>query len=531
MVLFSCSNSRPGDAAASGETGVLKVSVYMEKVGALNKSMKTADIELTELYVTLSATDQPTVYDTLQLFGGSGERVETQTYPGLAAFVDGQFVEWTLYVETRDRNNRIVHSGDTTFTLTPFDTVQIPLLVSARYSMLVANYFPIRDSVTRCELVVDGARVTDSSFQKQSLLGDTVMLSNDYLAADPGGAGHNIFLNVYGDFEGVERMMYQGNIAIDVWSGEDTSYNVALEYVGPGAFRGVLTMEATLGRVGTTSINGRFVLFDKYFLTMTSVGNGTVSGSDSATHGIPHHITATPDSGWWFAGWQVTNGTATIEDPWANSTSVTLENGDAAVEGTFVETATDIDGNVYPVVRIGTQIWMTENLRTTRFNDGTSIPLVTGDYDWRNRNAPAYCWYNNDENSYRSTYGALYNWYAVSTGRLAPEGWHVATDNDWAILVSYLGGEGIAGGSLKEAGTAHWYSPNDGATNESGFLGLPGGYRYSGFSNVGYYGFWWTSSSDGGSYPWVRYLYYYNGSVSHTTYYNRYGLSVRCIRN
>ncbi|MFZ4572381.1 MAG: fibrobacter succinogenes major paralogous domain-containing protein [Bacteroidales bacterium] len=123
-------------------------------------------------------------------------------------------------------------------------------------------------------------------------------------------------------------------------------------------------------------------------------------------------------------------------------------------------TTTDVDGNLYHSVTIGTQVWMDENLKTTKYNDGSSIPLVTDSIAWINMTTPGYCWYHNNAAAYKNTYGALYNWYAVNTGKLAPTGWHVPTDAEWTILVAYLGGELLAGGRIA------WYR----------YLG----YRYSG---------------------------------------------------
>jgi uncharacterized protein (TIGR02145 family) len=123
----------------------------------------------------------------------------------------------------------------------------------------------------------------------------------------------------------------------------------------------------------------------------------------------------------------------------------------------------DIDGNYYKTIQIGSQIWMAENLKTTRYNDGSNIPLVTDNTAWSNLTTPGYCWYNNDAATYKNVYGALYNWYAVNTGKLCPSGWHVPSEYEWTLLVNYLGGVYAAGGKLKETGTTHWYSPNAGA--------------------------------------------------------------------
>ena len=154
---------------------------------------------------------------------------------------------------------------------------------------------------------------------------------------------------------------------------------------------------------------------------------------------------------------------------------------------------TDYDGNHYSSVLIGSQIWMAENLKTIKYNDGTAIPLVTDATEWSNLTTHGYCWYNNDEATYGDTYGALYNWYTVETGNLCPTGWHVPTDAEWTELIDYLGGESVAGGKLKETGTTHWNSPNPGATNETGFTTLPGGYRadFNGSSgDIGNGGYW-----------------------------------------
>lgn len=137
----------------------------------------------------------------------------------------------------------------------------------------------------------------------------------------------------------------------------------------------------------------------------------------------------------------------------------------------------DVDGNDYATVIIDDQVWMTENLRTTKYDDGTSIPLITDGTTWSNFSEGAYCYYANDTNN-QIVYGNLYNWYTVVDNRkLCPSGWHVPTMTEVNKLRTYLGGEFVAGGKLKEVGTNHWYSPNTGATNESGFNALPSGNR------------------------------------------------------
>ena len=191
---------------------------------------------------------------------------------------------------------------------------------------------------------------------------------------------------------------------------------------------------------------------------------------------------------------------------------------------------TDIDGNIYHTITIGTQVWMVENLKTTKYYDGAGIPVVTDVSAWSNLTTPGYCWYNNDL-SYKNPYGALYNWYAVNTGKLAPIGWHVPTDNDWTTLTTFLGGESITGGKLKETGITHWQSPNSDATNETSFTALPGGVRnqYGNYFTIGSSGQWWSSSVSSYGNAWDRFLSSDYNSLERGPWANEMGFSVRCI--
>ncbi len=193
-------------------------------------------------------------------------------------------------------------------------------------------------------------------------------------------------------------------------------------------------------------------------------------------------------------------------------------------------TVTDIDDNIYNTVKIGTQVWMAENLKTTRFNHGDNIPLVTDKTEWSLLSTPAFCWYNNEE-THKETYGALYNWFAAKTGFLCPEGWHVPTDAEWAVLTDYLGA--MAGGRMKETGTAHWNAPNTDATNESGFTALPGSLRdYDGiFSGLRSYAHWWSSTGHNSIYAYSRAVNYLQNTVWRQTPYRQRGCSVRCVRD
>jgi len=199
---------------------------------------------------------------------------------------------------------------------------------------------------------------------------------------------------------------------------------------------------------------------------------------------------------------------------------------------------TDIDGNEYHTVTIGTQVWMVENLKTTNLNDKTPIEEITEGTVWASATTAAYCWYENNDTAYKNTYGALYNWHTVGTGKLCPSGWHVATDKEWDVLIDTLGGMDIAGGKIKSIGTIEnkngvWHDPNTGATDEFGFTAMPGGGRYFNGNTgwMGHYGTYWTSTESSSSAAWTRYMKYNGADVSRDAYPKVTGYSVRCIKD
>lgn len=195
---------------------------------------------------------------------------------------------------------------------------------------------------------------------------------------------------------------------------------------------------------------------------------------------------------------------------------------------THYKTMIDQDSNVYNIASIDTLTWMAENLRTTKFRDGTTIPLETNDTLWPKLTTPGYCWYNNDSSTYAQTYGALYNWYTVETGNLCPTGWHVPTFKEWNTLVIYLGDN--AGAYLK--GTSHWKNPDTGPTNITGFTALPGGYRSEAFYGTGYGGFWWSTTEEDYS-TGVRYwtMSYNSSYLMWSGMGKQMGLSIRCVED
>jgi len=298
-----------------------------------------------------------------------------------------------------------------------------------------------------------------------------------------------------------------------------TTYNVRIETKTTANSGGVVTDDnggfvSVRGVCWSTSVNPTVALSTKTRESL--VGGNFYSKITGLTAGTTYYLRA-----------YATNEAGT---GYGNELSFTIH-----LDGTPV---TDIDENIYNTITIGTQVWMAENLKVTRFNDNTPINLVTNG-GWQGY-YPTYCWYNNDEAAIKPDYGALYNfecvapyWDNYNSKNICPIGWHVPTDAEWTTLTTFLGGDSIAGSKLKEAGTTHWLSPNPDATNESGFTALPGGTSnlINGASSfIGLSGNWWSSDAWTSSMI-IRTIFSHYNYVLRTKGDRNYGYSVRCIRD
>ena len=269
------------------------------------------------------------------------------------------------------------------------------------------------------------------------------------------------------------------------------------------ASKGVLGLTATLS-------SGNF-----------SMGSGTLTFT----------ITGTPTSSG-TASFDLTIGgkTCTLTRIVASSTQQNV--------GSYGANVVDVDGNSYKTVLLGTQQWMAENLKVTKFNDGTLLPVITSSSLWSTNTTGANCYLNNDLATV-TKYGRLYNWNAVSrlkngNKNICPTGWHVPASTEWITLFDYLGGITVAGGKMKEVGTLNWTSPNTDATNVSLFTALPGGARMYDIGDYYYYtgsGYWWTSTESNSLEAWRISLNNNSASVDRAVSEKASGFSIRCIKD
>lgn len=193
----------------------------------------------------------------------------------------------------------------------------------------------------------------------------------------------------------------------------------------------------------------------------------------------------------------------------------------------------DIDGNEYPVVQIGNQLWMAENLHVTHYRNGDSLPVITDSRQWSKAQQGACSYYNND--AQHSSYGCLYNWHAISDNRnIAPEGWHIPTAAEVAVLVNSLQGDTVAGGYMKTMKQGYWQAPSEGDGMENGFAALPGGYRSGDngqFYTRGSNGYWWHTTGSYELFAWTKRFFSTFADIRRDTQYYTYGFAVRCVKD
>ncbi len=277
---------------------------------------------------------------------------------------------------------------------------------------------------------------------------------------------------------------------------------------------------------GGTAVTQRGVVWSTS-QSPTTANNYSNDGSGSGS--FTSNLTGLNANTTYFVRAYATNSAGTV---YGNEFSFTTIGGGGIVS-TPGEGVT-FDGYSYSSIVLGNgQEWMAENLRTTIYSNGDPIPNVVDITEWSNLSTGAWVHYNND-NQYEDPYGKLYNWYTVDDPRnICPSGWHVPTDMEWSSLMNYLGGESSAGGKMKSMGTQYWDSPNGGATNESGFSGLPGGNRWVNepFNGIGFVGTWWSSTEAFTYRAWI-YTLNANDAGLNRNYLNKpFGYSVRCLRD
>lgn len=249
VLFYSCSDAPTNTPTQKSDPGSAAISIQVGRVGSLGK---VRNVELKKLYLSLSAPGETTILDSADLSGNSGATV-TKDYSNLASLLK----TWTLSAETRDANGVVIHSGSTQFIVPARNTIPVTLNLTAKYSILRANYFPIQDSVTRCVLLVNGIQQDDSSFAKQTILGDTVRLSYAYLNT---GVAQRIKLNVYGTMFGFDTLLYTGDTLVTPLAGTNANYSILLKWSGPALPpAGEATMRVTIGSVGSVSVDGQLI--------------------------------------------------------------------------------------------------------------------------------------------------------------------------------------------------------------------------------------------------------------------------------
>ncbi len=313
---------------------------------------------------------------------------------------------------------------------------------------------------------------------------------------------------------GQNGQFLQINNGIPTWSG--ATYPTLVTGLVSSVKQTTATLGGTISNDGGASINERGIVYGTSPNPTTS-SNKIIVGSGIGSFNI-NLSSLTPNTTYYVRAY-------------ANNSAGTAY-GNERTFTTVGLTLTDIVGNIYPILQIGNQVWMIENLKTTSYRNGVSIPNVEDNTIWSQLITGAWSYYNNDSNN-NAVYGKIYNWYSTIGDILCPIDWHVPTDTEWTTLATYLGGENIAGGKLKSTGTAFWISPNTGATNESNFNVLPAGIRsvFGGFIDIKRSAFFWSATDNSFGFGLNRPLYYDDNGFYSNGSGKALGTSIRCLKD
>lgn len=358
-----------------------------------------------------------------------------------------------------------------------------------------------------------------SGDQKSNEVDFSLLLSMTGIFPTSGVAGDEItILGVsFGDTKGSSFVSFNGTNAIDYISWTDTEIHVK---VPANATTGKLSV--TVGSTKSNEVD--FTLTPQLTsITPSSANIGefvSLSGNNFGTSQGTGKVTFNGVNATVYQSWS--NNLIMVKVPNATTGKVSVSVNDIK--------SNEVDFTITSIV-IGTQEWMNRNLDLTTYKNGDQIPQCTDQSTWNTLTTGAWCYYNNSSGN-ATTYGILYNWYAVSDPRgLGPTGWHVSSDADWTTLTDYLGGLPSSGGPLKEVGTLHWTTPNAGATNTTLFTALPAGYRLTSFDRMGDACIFWTTISNDATTAWTRALLYNSGSVSRSAQGKTTGFPVRCVKD
>jgi uncharacterized protein (TIGR02145 family) len=456
FLIYGCSEPPPEAKSTIGEA---RLQITLSNVGELAKA---TTIDLHSLYIQMSK-GATTILDTIPLTGNS-EVLVTQSYVGMS---EG---DWSLKAESRDQNDAIIHADSTEFTIIADQTIDVSLSLISKFSMLTANFLDIAEDVYRCELLVDGSMVADSTFIPPTELEYDITLGYDYLTA---GAEHTIKMDAYGEYEGVEYLFYTGDTIITVLAGIDASYAIDLEWVGPfGALRGDLIIEVTIGASGTISMNGNFPIPADVLMD--------IDGNLYKTILIGEQI-------WMAENLKVTHyrdGTAITNVTQANAWDV-LTTGAFCIYNNNASNEVDILGALYN----GYAVKDSRNIAPA----GWHVPT---DDEWK---------------ELEMALGMSQSEADKNEGRGTNEGSKLGGRAD-------LWGDGVL--------------ENNPDFGSSGFIALPSGYRYSGNDQtIGTHSYFWSTTEYDSNILWLRRLQNTYTEISRVYDYMERGLAVRCVKD